>query len=62
MEIVTMYRNSPKYGFKKGDSFTVKRTIMGECVVIRNPNAINLIWSEGKLRSYGNLSGEPVLG
>lgn len=62
METVIMLKNSPKYGFKKGDRFAVKRTIMGECVVIRNPDAINLIWSESKLRSYGNISGEPVLG
>ena len=49
MERVIMYKNSPKYGFKKGDSFVVKRTIMGDCVVIRNPDSPNLIWTENKL-------------
>ena len=30
MERVKMVKNSPKYGFKKGDEFVVKRNIMGE--------------------------------
>lgn len=62
MEKVKMIKNSPKYGFKKGDEFMVKRNIMGECVIIipeeRTPN---LIWSETKVRNYGILTGEPQL-
>ena len=56
-----MLKNSPKYGFKKGDEFTVKRTIMGECVIVRLPDDMNLIWSEDKCRSYGKLIGKPQL-
>ena len=63
MEKVKMVKNSPKYGFKKGEEFVVKRNIMGECVVImEDENIPNLIWSERKLRSYGILTGTPQLG
>ncbi len=62
MEKVKMYKNSPKYGFKKGDEFMVKRTIMGECVIIRTHiDQMNLIWSEDKVKNYGILSGTPQL-
>lgn len=60
METVKMTKNSPKYGFKKGDEFTVKRTIMNECVIImKDDHTPNLIWSEHKLKTYGTLTGEP---
>ena len=63
MENVKMFRNSPTYGFKKGDEFKVLRTINGECVVIRNePTIPNLIFTERKLRSYGYLTGKPQIG
>ena len=62
MEKVTMTKNSPKYGFKKGDEFVVKRSIMNECVVIMDEHTPNLILSEHKLRSYGTLTGTPQLG
>lgn len=60
MEKVTMTKNSPKYGFKKGDEFVVKRNIRNECVIIMDDEDIpNLILSERKLRSYGTLTGTP---
>lgn len=62
MEKVTMTKNSPKYGFKKGDEFVVKRSIMNECVVIMDKHTPNLILSERKLRNYGTLTGTPQLG
>ena len=62
MERVKMVKNSPKYGFKKGDEFVVKRNIMGECVIIMtDENIPNLIWSENKVKSYGILTGKPQL-
>lgn len=62
MEKVKMMKNSPKYNFKKGDEFVVKRNIMGECVIIRTePNEPNLIWKESKLRNYGILTGKAQL-
>ena len=62
MERVKMIKNSPKYGFKKGDEFVVKRNIMGECVIIMtDKNIPNLIWSENKVKSYGLLTGKPQL-
>lgn len=57
-----MTKNSPKYGFKKGDEFVVKRNIRNECVIIMDDEDIpNLILSEQKLRSYGTLTGTPQL-
>lgn len=62
MERVKMVKNSPKYGFKKGDEFVVKRNIMGECVIIMtDENVPNLIWSESKVKNYGILTGKPQL-
>lgn len=62
MEKVTMTKNSPKYGFKKGDKFVIKRNIRNECVIIMDDEDIpNLILSEHKLRSYGTLTGTPQL-
>ena len=62
MERIKMTKNSLKYGFKKGDEYIVKRTIMNECVIIRNPpDCMNLIWSEKKCRYYGELTGNPQL-
>lgn len=47
MEKVKMTKNSPKYGFKKGDEFIVKRNIRNECVIIMDDkNTPNLILSE----------------
>lgn len=62
MERITMNKNSKKYGFSKGDKFPVLRTIMMDCVVIRQPNATNIVWSERMARNYGTLSGVPQLG
>lgn len=62
MENVKMFKNSPTYGFKKGDEFKVLRTIMGDCVVVMPEGKPNLIFTERKLRSYGYLSGKPQLG
>ncbi len=59
MEKVTMTKNSPKYGFKKGDEFVVKRNIRNECVVIMDEHTPNLILSEHKLRTYGTLTWIP---
>lgn len=62
MEKIKMVKNSPKYGFKKGDEFVVKRNIMGECVIImKDEHTPNLIWSEKKAKSYGVLTGKPQL-
>ena len=62
MENVTMTKNSQKYGFKKGDKFMVKRSIMNECVVIiPNEKTPNVILSEKKLKWYGKLEGTPQL-
>lgn len=57
-----MVKNSPKYGFKKGDEFVVKRNIMGECIIIMtDKHTPNLIWSANKLKNYGILTGKPSL-
>ncbi len=61
MEKVVMFKNSKKYGFNKGDTFSVLRNVLGDCVVI-NPMGINFILSEKKLRSYGKLTGTPQAG
>ena len=59
MEKVKMVKNSPKYGFKKGDEFVVKRNIMNECVIIMtDENVPNLIWSESKVKNYDFLGKE----
>ena len=62
METVKMFMNSSKYGFKKGDAFSVLRNIMGDCVIITNKDTPNIVLSEGKLNRYGVLSGTPQLG
>ena len=60
MEKVTMTKNSPKYGFKKGDEFVVQRNIRNECVIIMDDENIpNLILSEHKLKNYGTLTWIP---
>lgn len=56
-----MTKNSPKYGFKKGNKFVVKRNIMNKCVVIMDEHTPNLILSERELRNYGTLTGTPQL-
>ena len=61
METFIAKKNSKKYNFFKEDSFSVYRSIMGECVVIRSAPEMNIIMSERKLRSYGSLSGEPYI-
>lgn len=44
MEQIKMYKNSQKYGFKKGDVYTVLRNVMNECVIImtdeQKPNVV----------------------
>ena len=63
MEKFVSKRNSKKYGFNKGDEFSVLRTIMGECVLIVNDERkANIIMSENRLRYYGELTGIPALG
>ena len=62
MEKIVMLRNSPKYGFQKGDEFPVLRDINDRCVMIRGDDEPNLVWPEEKAVSYGSLSGEPQLG
>lgn len=54
-----MTKNSPKYGFKKGDEFVVNRNIMNECVVIMDKHTPNLILSERKLKTHGTLTWIP---
>ncbi len=63
MEKVKMFKNSPTYGFVKGETFNVLRNVNGFCVIIFGNNIRpNLIMSERKLRSYGNLTGKPEIG
>ena len=61
MATITMKYNSQKYGFRKGDSFPVVLTIMGEIVVIRPKDQPNLIWSERRANYYGVINGTPKL-
>ena len=61
MEQVVMFKNSNKYGFKKGDTFKVMRNVIGDCVVI-NYTGLNFIMTEKRLRSYGTLTGKPEIG
>ena len=61
MEKITMHKNSPKYGFRKGDEFMVKRDINGMCVIITDEDKPNLVWTEDKAQNYGRLTGEPQL-
>lgn len=62
MERIKMDKNSKKHDFRAGDEFLVKRTIMGEVVVIRQTAKPNIIMSERKARYYGKLTGTPQLG
>ena len=63
MEKFISKRNSKKYGFNKGDEFSVLRTIMGECVLIVNDDhKPNIIMSENKVRYYGELIGDYAIG
>lgn len=56
-----MQKNSKKYGFSKGDRFPVKLSIMGECVVIRQPPATNIVMSRRMLSNYGDIEGRPYV-
>lgn len=57
MEQIKMYRNSEKYGFKKGDVFTVLRNIMNECVIIMADEQMpNLILRESTAKKYGTIT------
>ena len=52
-----MYKNSEKYGFKKGDVFTVLRNIMNECVIIMADEQMpNLILKESTAKKYGTIT------
>ena len=62
MERIKMDKNSKKYDFRSGEEFPVKRTIMGEVVVIRQTVKPNIIMSEREARHYGKLTGTPQLG
>ena len=62
MEKIVMKTNSERLGFSKGDSFTVKRTINDECVIIRTHLGMpNLIFTERQAKRYGVLTGTPQL-
>ena len=61
METITIWKNSPRFGFKKGDVFPVKRDINGNCVIVMGEDKPNLVWTEKRALSYGNLAGEPKL-
>ena len=57
MEQIKMYKNSEKYGFKKGDVFTVLRNIMNECVIIMADEQMpNLILRESTAKKYGTIT------
>ncbi len=57
MEQIKMYKNSEKYGFKKGDVFTVLRNIMNECVIIMADEQMpNLILKESTAKKYGTIT------
>lgn len=57
MEQIKMYKNSEKYGFKKGDVFTVLRNIMNECVIIMADEQMpNLILQESTAKKYGTIT------
>ena len=57
MEQIKMYKNSEKYGFKKGDVFTVLRNIMNECVIIMDDEQMpNLILKESTAKKYGTIT------
>ena len=63
MEKFISKRNSKKYGFNKGDTFSVLRTIIGECVLIaEDEQKPNIIMSENRVRYYGKLTGIPTMG
>lgn len=63
MEKIIIKRNSKKYGFNKGDEFSVLRTIMGECVlIVKDERKPNIIMSENKARYYGELTGISAIG
>ena len=57
MERVSMFKNSKKYGFNKGDNFTVLRNINYECVIIMKDKP-NVVIPENVLKRYGKLSGD----
>lgn len=58
-----MTKNSKKYGFKAGETFSVLRNIRFEVVVIiSKENTPNIIWSQKRAEYYGKLTGTPVLG
>ena len=48
---------------KEGESFSVLRNIMNECVlIVEDDRKPNIIASERELRKFGNLTGAPALG
>jgi len=51
-----------KHTVHEGESFSVLRTIMNECVLITPEDMPNIITSEHQLRKLGTLSGTPALG
>lgn len=59
MEKITMLKNSAKHGFKKGETFAVKRNVNGECVIICGGCRPNIVMTERRARSYGRLCGKP---
>lgn len=63
MEKFVSKKNSRKYGFNKGDKFSVLRTIMDECVlIVEDERKPNIVMSENKVRYYGELIGTPAIG
>ena len=49
-------------GFKKGDTFPVKRTINNHLVVITDENKPNLFFTQVNANLYGTLTGTPEMG
>lgn len=57
MEQIEMFKNSQKYGFKKGDVFTVLRNVMNECVIIMaDEQKPNVVLKESAAKRYGTIT------
>lgn len=57
MEQIEMFKNSQKYGFEKGDVFTVLRNVMNECVIIMaDEQKPNIVLRESVAKKYGTIT------
>ncbi len=61
MENFKALLTNKKLNIKRGENYAVKRTVMGECVLIQPENVPNTITSEGLLGFYGVLTGTPYI-